>query len=276
MSSLRALICLFTAGFFAIPLLLSADAHAQSAAAAFDADVALRRSQATIGTLPGNHALTTADGRRTGLAQYRGKPLVLQFVYTGCFQVCPTTTRVLAGAVKEAQRALGADSFRILTLGFNLPFDSPLAMKDYARKHQVMLSNWDFASPDADALKALTAELGFSYAPTPNGFDHILQITILDADGRIYRQVYGDAFDLPLLIEPLKALLTGNPSPAPKLTEWIERVRLLCTVYDPRAGRYRLNYAILIEILIGASIIVFGIYSLAAEWRRQRRRSAGA
>jgi protein SCO1/2 len=251
-------------------------AGADPVAGALDQNAALRFSQAVLGQVPGNHTLYAADGRRLSLSQYRGKPLLVHFVYTGCYQVCPTTTRVLGAAIKEAQRALGPDSFHTLTIGFNLPFDTPTAMKAYAQKHGLGLANWDFLSPDAAGVDRLTQEFGFSYAQTPNGFDHVLQVTIVDAEGRIYRQLYGESFDLPLLVEPLKALLTGTPVPVSVLSEWIERVKLLCTVYDPSAGKYRINYAIVIEIFVGASILLVGIGSLINEWRKQRKRSASA
>ena len=51
----------------------------------------------------------------------------------------------------------------------------------------------------------------------------------------------------------------------------LEKVRLLCTVYDPAAGRYRLNYVVLIELLVGASVMLGGIGFVGWEWRRRRR-----
>lgn len=257
--------------------LLTGIAAAQAATDALDQNAALRSSQAVLGQAPADHRLTTSDGREVSLFDYRGKPLVVQFVYTGCSQVCPTTTRTLAAAVREAQRALGPERFHTLTIGFNLPFDTPVAMKAYARRHGLALPNWDFLSPAAEDLERLTREFGFSYAQTPSGFDHVLQTTIVDAEGRIYRQVYGADFELPLLVEPLKALLAGKPvAAAAPAGAWFERIKLLCTVYDPSAGRYRINYAIVIEILVGASVLAVGVYSLANEWRKHRKRSARA
>ena len=266
-------ICIFIAAAW---VLLVSAAAAQTAPDALDRNAALRTSQAALGEVPGDHRLTTAHGRSVSLRQYRGKPLVVQFVYTGCHQVCPATTRALAGALREAQRSLGPDRFRILTIGFNLPFDTPVAMKAYARRHALDLPNWEFASPAAEDLDRLVREFGFSYAATPNGFDHVLQATIVDGEGRIHRQIYGADFALPLIVEPLKALLTGEPVPISRFDAWIDQVKLLCTVYDPSAGRYRINYAIVIELLVGASILVVGAVSLAAEWRKHRKRSAGA
>src|SRR5688500_6938966 len=92
---------------------LLAAAAALHAGAALDSQRALEASRAAIGSQPAPHAFTDTDGRRVTLADYRGKPLVVSFVYTGCSQVCPTTTRFLAKAVREARAVVGADAFRV-------------------------------------------------------------------------------------------------------------------------------------------------------------------
>ncbi len=255
----------------AVLLAETAGATTESAPPALDPKSALARSQAVVGKAIGDHVFTDANGRSVRLSQLRGRPLVVNFVYTGCYQVCPTTTRFLLGAVKSAQDALGREAFTTLTIGFNLPFDTPIAMKAFAKQQGIDLPNWIFASPDAGSLERLLADFGFSYAQTPNGFDHVLQVTVVDAGGRVYRQLYGDSFDLPLLVGPLKELLTDTPVAAPTIEAWFERVKLLCTVYDPSAGRYRINYAVVIEIFVGASVLLIGVGSIGWEWRRQRR-----
>ncbi len=60
----------------------------------------------------------------------------------------------------------------------------------------------------------------------------------------------------------------GGPSPAPGVAGLLEKVRLLCTVYDPRSGAYRLNVGLFIELLSGLSVIG---YVLINEWRRNRK-----
>ena len=37
----------------------------------------------------------------------------------------------------------------------------------------------------------MTREFGFSFKAPARGFDHVLQVTLVDAEGRIVRQVYG-------------------------------------------------------------------------------------
>ena len=96
------------------------------------------------------------------------------------------------------------------------------------------------------------------------------QVTIVDGEGRVFRQVYGDSFELPMLVGPLRELVTGTPASAQDFAGFLERVRILCTVYDPAAGRYRLNYGLFIEIFAGVSMLGATAWYLAAEWRRQR------
>jgi len=224
-----------------------------------------------IGQTIGDHTLTDTDGKQARLADYRGKPLLVNFVYTGCTQVCPTTIRFLGKALREAQSTLGTESFNAVTIGFNLPFDSPQAMRTFARKHGADLPHWMFLSPAAGDVASLARDFGFVYAPTSSGFDHLTQVTIVDANGRVFRQVYGESFELPMLVAPLRELLTGAPAPQQNLSALIDRVRILCTVYDPLTGRYRLNYALFIEIFAGLSILGGIAYYLTHEWRKQRR-----
>jgi protein SCO1/2 len=240
---------------------------------AFDSTAALRTSQAAIGTRVGEHALFDRSGRSFMLSSLRGKPLLVSFVYTGCSQVCPLTTKMLEKAVANAQRALGSGRFNVLTIGFNLPYDSPAAMADFARRQGVALPDWEFASPDAASVQRLTREFGFDYRATTGGFDHITQVSIVDADGRIVRQVYGDDFELPLLVEPLKQLLTGSPAEFSGLAQMIDKVRLVCTVYDPVSGQYRLSYAVLIEIASGISVFAAVLLFMR---KGRRRRNVGS
>jgi protein SCO1/2 len=235
-----------------------------------DPQAALARSQAAVGKRIGDYTLTDIDGQPVRLATLRGKPLVVSFIYTGCFQICPTTTRFLDRAVREAHRALGTGTFNVATVGFNLPFDTPTAMHDFRRRNGVDTPGWQFLAGDAATIDGMARDLGFVWVATAAGFDHLTQATIIDGDGRVVQQVYGEAFELPMFVAPLKALARGEATPAPDLASILERVRILCTVYDPRSGRYRLNYGLFVELLVGLSILgATGVY-LVAEWRRNR------
>lgn len=254
----------------AAPVPAPAPLEKARATAGLDMDQALRVSQAALGRQVGDYAFFDREGRRVRLADYRGKPLVVNFVYTGCSQVCPVATRFLAQAIQNAQQALGPGKFNAVTIGFNVPFDTPLAMKNFAARHGVSLPDWEFLSPNRETVAALTADFGFSYALTAGGFDHITQLTLVDPQGRIVRQIYGDGFELPLLVEPLKQMVAGQPTLADSAAQALDKIRILCTIYDPALGRYRLNYGLFIALFVGLSVLGSTGYLVYYEWRRGR------
>jgi len=238
----------------------------------FQYKAALQQSQDAIGRVLGNHQLTDHNGHALSLADLHGKPLVLSLIYTSCYQICPMTTRHLARVVDKARAALGEDSFNVAVLGFDAYNDSPQAMIHFARKQGIDERGWRLLSASPDTITALSKELGFEYFSSPNGFDHITQATVIDAGGRIYRQVYGEVFETPLLVEPLKDLVLGQPRPDQTLlSELIDKVRFFCTTYDPARDAYHFDYSLFIGIFVGASIILSGIVLLVREIRHNRR-----
>lgn len=246
---------------------------AASAADRIDQQEALGVSQAAIGGAPGDYTLLDRAGRPVRLSSFRGKPLLVNFVYTGCFHVCPTTTLALHKAVRSMRDRFGVGQFNIVSIGFNQPADSPSALKAFAAQQRIDEPNWDFLSPRVADVAALAHDFGFSYVATPAGFDHILQVTILDARGRIRRQVYGDQFNAAALGEPLKALLAGSIlDSTTSLADLLDRARILCSVYDPQTGRYRIDYTLPLEIAGGATFIAVILWLAVAEWRARRLR----
>jgi protein SCO1/2 len=213
--------------------------------------------------------LRDASQRPLTLARLRGRPLVVSFVYTGCFDACPLGTRQLARAVAEARAALGSDAFDVVSIGFNQPFDTPEAMGDFARRARIADPRWHFVSVDARDVPALAAAFGFSYRPTAAGFDHITQATLVDARGVVQAQVYGIDFELPQFVRPLKDLLAGQAAERISVEGLWERVRLYCTVYDPTSGRYRANYSLFVELFAGISVLGGLAWLLVREWRRR-------
>ncbi len=235
-----------------------------------DADSALALSERAVGNTLGDYVLTDSTGKALPLAAFRGKPLIISLVYTACSSICPPTTQHVATAVEQARRTLGADAFAVLTVGFDARRDTPSRMAEFATTQHAGGGNWRFASGDPDTIAGLLRDVGFSYASVAGGFDHVSQTTIVDGNGKVYRQVYGDDFPVRMLVEPLKSALLGT---APPLTvrSLVDRLRFICTVYDPGAGRYRIDYALVFGSVIGGlSLAVFGGL-LLREWRRAGR-----
>ncbi|MBW7859489.1 MAG: SCO family protein [Rhodocyclaceae bacterium] len=238
----------------------------------FDYDTALRYSQGAIGRKLGDHRFTSAEGRSVSLSEYAGRPLIIQMVFTSCYYTCSTATKNLARLVQIGRNSLGADSFSVLTIGFDTANDTPEAMRAYARQQGVSVPNWEFLSADRQTIEALSAELGFFYFPSPRGFDHLTQASIVDGEGVVYRQVYGEAMSTPQLVEPLKQLVFGTREEQSALEALGNRVRLFCTTYDPKQDRYYFDYSLFVGI--GVGIMVIGSVSafLLREFVFRRRR----
>ncbi len=246
--------------------------QARAEVAALDAQAAYELSQAAIGRRVADHALTDHSGRPLNLAELRGRPLVISLIFTSCATVCPITTDHLRDAVVEARRSLGTESFAVLTFGFDAGRDRPAQLTGFANTHRLNgLGGWHLASADSATTEALLTDLGFSWRTAAGGFDHVTQTTILDGEGRIYRQVYGEAFPLPVFMEPLKDLVLGTVTRSVAPADLWDRLTFICTVYNPLTRAYRFDYGIFFGIAIGGlSLILTGLF-IVKLWLDNRR-----
>lgn len=227
----------------------------------------LRTSQAAIGRLVGDHPLVDSGGRRRTFAEFRGKPLVLSLVYTSCYSICSGLTVNLREVLKVARQALGPGSFTALTLGFDTANDTPARMRHFAHERGAAIDDWIFASTDAAAMAMLMREVGFTYRSSAKGFDHIIQTTVIDAEGRVVLQIYGQDFGAPTLVDPLKRLLRGQALERGSISDLVRSVKLLCTIYDPTSGKYRFDYTIIVEIIAGVLALGMVGIALILSWR---------
>ncbi|NOZ52901.1 MAG: SCO family protein [Gammaproteobacteria bacterium] len=237
-----------------------------------DEVAALKFSQAAIGRALDGYTLYDRQGRAVKLTDYQGKPLIISLVYTSCYHICPTTTQNLARAIKAARSAVGADAFNIATIGFDVRNDTPERMRGFAREQGASgYKNWGFLSTNRASIGPLTANLGFLFVPSSKGFDHLLQTTVVDADGKIFRQIYGMDFEPGFLTGAMQELVLGRPGELLSLSALVNKVRLYCTKYDPSTGTYRFNYSMLFAMGIGAIIFIAMSVVVARVWRDNLR-----
>lgn len=248
---------------------ISSSISATATAPTFDYDQALAVSQAALGNEVGKHAFSDTDGNRLTLDQLRGKPLVVSMVFTSCYQICPMTTRHLSKIVQKARKALGDDSFNVAVIGFDTAVDTPAAMRFFAAKQGVADQGWRLLSANQTTIAALSEDLGFQFYASSNGFDHLIQATVIDAEGKVYRQVYGQVFDTPLLVDPLIELVLGRTAAdQPVLDNLIAKIKLFCTTYNPATDGYYFDYSLFIGMLIGLGIIIVTGNFVLRSWFR--------
>jgi len=146
-----------------------------------------------------------------------------------------------------------------------------MRMAAFARAQGVDLPNWLFLSGDNASVSMFANELGFSFTPRAGGFEHAAQTTIVDREGRVYRQVYGDDFPIQVFMEPLKEAVYGTTGTFLSIDGLLDRVRFLCTVYDPNQGRYRVSYAIAMTLLTGVISLGATALVISRAWLKSRR-----
>ena len=237
----------------------------------YDHDDALAYSQGVIGDTLGTHILRDTSGQPFDLASLRGKPLVISMIYTSCHHICPAITRNLNDTINIAGEALGEDSFTVISVGFDWRVDTPERMRQFAAELGLDdVPNWHFLATDSDVVDNLSNNIGFLYYESAKGFDHLTQATVIDSDGKIYRQVYGVDIETTALVEPLKELVFDAPRSAGLFEHWVSTLKLFCTVYDPNNDRYRFDYSIFLGIIIG--ILCLGMIAtfIVREWRHAR------
>ncbi len=254
--------------WFAMSMALAADPPT------WDEASALRFSQSVLGQPLGEHLLTDHRGQPITL-KAAGRPLVVSLIYTSCYHICPTITRNLAIAVAVARQALGAQAFDVVSVGFDSAQDTPARLREFAAARGIDTASWRFLRGDTAAIERLARSLGFIFFASPKGFDHLTQVSVIGADGRVYRQLYGDDLSPPGLVEPLKELVFGQTTSAPSLRNWLRGIKLWCTVYDARSGRYQFDYSIFM-VIIAASLTLGGTaWYIVHAWRAAGRHDAG-
>jgi len=220
--------------------------------------------------LIGEHTFRDISGQSFQLQALQGKPLVISLIYTSCHHVCPLITANIQKNVDIAHEALGEDAFSVVTIGFDWQVDTPDRMRMYASAKGIDTHGWHFLSGDEASVEAISKAVGFQFFPTAKGFDHLSQTTVVDSEGRVYRQIYGQDFDAQAFVEPLKELVFDTPREAGLVDHWVDTFKLFCTVYDPNTGRYEFDYSIFMTIFVGVlclgAILLFIVY----EWRRAR------
>jgi protein SCO1/2 len=244
----------------------------EPAAQIFNAQEALKASQGAIGNRLGNYTFLDRSGRTVRLSDYLGKPLVISMIYTHCPIICATTTRSLS-ALKLSQDALGKDSFGVLTIGFDTENDTPETMGDFAKRMDINLPNWEFVSADPETIKNLSKDLGFIFFPSEDGgFNHITQTTFIDGQGKVYLHVYGDEIDNKTLLQPLKDMIYNVKVAEPGLAGLSNKVRLFCTVYDTKSGKYAIDYSYFYGIGFGVLVSLLITIIIFIEYRRSPKR----
>ncbi len=141
-----------------------------------------------------NFALLNQSGKWLHLNQFRGKLLLLTFIYTRCTvaDFCPRVSRNFATINQELQQspALYART-HLLSISFDPTYDTPKVLRSYGgaytgRFTDETFQHWDFAAPAPAQLPQVAEWFGVGITPGANGaLSHSLSTALVDQNGRV-------------------------------------------------------------------------------------------
>ncbi len=228
------------------------------------------------GPVPLDTRFVDETGREVRLGEYFGtRPVVLALVYYECPMLCTQVLNGLVGSL-EALTFLPGREFEVVVVSFDAGETPALA----AQKRATYLRRYDrpgaepgvhFLTGRADAIAALTSAVGFRYAydEALDQYAHPAAITVLTADGRVSRYLFGIEFapkDLRLALVEAADNAIGSV---------LDQALLFCYHYDPETGTYGLAVMNLVRL---AGLLTVGLTAafIVASLRRERRQRRAA
>jgi protein SCO1 len=143
--------------------------------------------------VPDFHLLNQSD-RTIHLDQFKGKLVLLTFIYTRCqlADFCPRMSRNFA----DIDKALAADpalykQIHLLSVSFDPAYDTPKVLRSYGGAYTGNYTNekflhWDFAAPTEKDLPAVTQFFNVGVTPGDNkSLTHSLSTVLIGKDGKI-------------------------------------------------------------------------------------------
>jgi len=158
-----------------------------------------------IGPAP-DFALTLQDGAQIGLADLRGKVVVVTFIYTTCVDTCPLLTAKLVGI----QRQLGVDGARVRFVAITVDpvKDTPAALRRYAEEHGAKAPGWIFLTGTEGDIGEVARRYGIYVKKRPAGdVDHTFLTSLIDGEGVLRVQYQGVRFSPGEFLRDLRSLL---------------------------------------------------------------------
>ncbi len=167
-----------------------------------------------VGDVVPDFKLTNQDGRHISLRQYRGRVLLVTFIYTRCPfpDFCPRMTSNFA----EIDKQLGTDhSIHLLSISFDPEHDKPAILRAYgfasAHTHDpALFRRWEFAVPTAADLPRIADFFVLTVKPESGVITHTLSTAVIGPNGKIVKWYHGGDWQVSDLIKDATAAAKGN------------------------------------------------------------------
>jgi protein SCO1/2 len=149
-------------------------------------------------TLPEYH-FTNELGLAVSTAQFKGKALVLAFVFTRC--PYPTFCPLTVGNLADTQRRLkamtnGPTNWHLLAISIDPEYDTPAVLHEYAQKFSYDPKSWSFLTGELIDVTALAEQFGMTFWHEDGNQlpSHNLRTVVVDANGKVQSIVPGNTW----------------------------------------------------------------------------------
>jgi protein SCO1 len=120
--------------------------------------------------------LRDQDGKRATMAEYRGRPVAVTFVYSTCEDTCPALVDQVRGALDDS----GAD-VPLLAVSVDPAGDTPASARKFLNERR-MTGRARFLLGDESELAPVWK--GYGVQPQAGALDHSATVVLVDAGGR--------------------------------------------------------------------------------------------
>jgi protein SCO1/2 len=131
--------------------------------------------------------LIDQDSTAVRLEDYRGKLLLLTFIYTSCPlpDYCPLMSQNFQVIHNELEPPVRRQ-VQLLSVSFDTRNDTPELLREYAARYTDSTEHWTFATGTPDEIGTLTSRLGVFYSyQDVEEIRHNLVTALVDRSGRI-------------------------------------------------------------------------------------------
>ena len=164
-------------------------------------------SRASPGAVGGNEgdevpdfALVNQNNHPIRTGQYKGKTLLLTFIYTRCPipEYCTLMSNNFAHIDQELQKQPELyEKTRLLSISIDPEYDTPAVLRSYGASHtgrygDETFSHWTFATGTKEQVKEVAQFFGLQYYPEKDQIIHGLRTAIIAPDGKIHKIYRGN------------------------------------------------------------------------------------
>lgn len=163
--------------------------------------------------------LLNQSGKTIHIAQFRGKALLMTFIYTRCplSDYCPRMSRNFARLDKmlAADPALYAKT-HLLSVSFDPKYDTPAVLRSYGGAYTGNYTNetfthWDFAAPPQAELDSVLKFFLVGATPEKDKtITHSLSTIVITPEGKIYKWYPTNDWTPEQLFADVKELIAGK------------------------------------------------------------------